>query len=69
MVPVRMRLAGDMNNIMKLLDDLALSKKKLRLVDYTVETEEIVIPHDDGTEEVYTEDSLNVVVEFYMCED
>lgn len=69
MIPVQMRLSGDMDNIMRLLDDLALSSKKLRLVDYNVQTEETVIPHDDGTEEIFTTESLNISVEIYMCED
>ncbi len=69
MVSIQMRLSGDMDNIMRLLDDLALSEKKLRLVDYTVNTEEIIIPHDDGTKEVITSESLDISVELYMCED
>ena len=69
MVSIQMRLSGDMDNIMKLLDDLALSEKKLRLVDYSVNTEEIIIPHDDGTEETYTTESLNISVELYMCQE
>ncbi len=68
-VSIQMRLSGDMENITKLLDDLALSEKKLRLVDYSVRTEEISIPHDDGTEEVYMTDSLDISVELYMCQD
>ncbi len=69
MVPVQMRLSGDMSSIMKLLDDLALNEKKLRLVDYNVQTEVTVIPHDDGTEEEYTTESLNISAELYMCEE
>lgn len=68
-VSLQMRLSGDMEDIMRLLDDLALSEKKLRLVDYSVDTEEITIPHDDGTEEVFTTENLNVSVELYMCQD
>ena len=68
-VSIQLRVAGDMNNITKLLDDLALTQKKLRLVDYSVDTEEIIIPHEDGTEERYVSDSLNISVELYMCED
>ena len=68
-VSVQMRLSGDFENITRLLDDLALSEKKLRLVDYSVGTEEIVIPHDDGTEEKITSESLNISVELYMCQE
>ena len=66
-VQVSMRLSGDEKNINRLLDDLALSEKKLRLVDYSTETEETVIPHDDGTEERFYTDILNLTVELYMC--
>ena len=69
MVAVTMRLGGDMNDIERLLDDLAYSEKKIRLVDYSVESEVITIPHDDGTEEVFDNDSLNLKVELYMCEE
>jgi len=66
-VPVQMRLSGEMENIYRFLDDLALNEKKLRLVDYSVETKTTLIPHEDGTEEIITEDFLNVSFEFYMC--
>lgn len=69
MVPIQMRLSGNKDNIARLLDDLALSEKKLRLVDYSTEVEQIIIPHEDGTQEIYTTDSLNVSVELYMCAD
>lgn len=69
MVPIQMRLAGDMKDITRLLDDLALSEKKLRLVNYSVNTETITIPHDDGTEEILTTESLDISVELYMCQD
>ena len=69
MIPIQMRLSGDMSNIMKLLDDLALNERKLRLVDYNVQTEVTVIPHDDGTEEEFTTESLNISAELYMCEE
>ena len=69
MVSIQMRLSGEMENIMRLLDDLALSEKKLRLVNYEVSTETITIPHDDGTEETITNESLNISVELYMCQD
>lgn len=69
MVPIQMRLSGNKDNITRLLDDLALSEKKLRLVDYTTDVEQITIPHEDGTEEIYYTDSLNISVEIYMCAD
>ncbi len=69
MVSINMRLSGDMDNINKLLDDLALSDKKLRLVEASTFTEEIIIPHDDGTEEIYETQSLEISVEIYMCQD
>lgn len=69
MVAITMRLAGDKDKITRLLDDLALSEKKLRLVDYSVDTEQIIIPHEDGTQEIYTTDALNISVELYMCAD
>ena len=69
MVPIQMRLSGNKDNITRLLDDLALSEKKLRLVDYTTNVEQIVIPHEDGTQEIYYTDSLNISVELYMCAD
>ena len=69
MVSVNMRLGGEMKNIERLLDDLAYSEKKLRLVSYSVDTEEVVIPHDDGTEETIISDNLNLTVELYMCEE
>lgn len=68
-VTVSMKLGGKMRNIERLLDDLAYSDKKLRLVDYSVSTEETVIPHDDGKEEVLTSDILNLTVELYMCQE
>ena len=68
-VSINMRLSGSSENITKFLDDLALTQKKLRLVNYSVSTEQIVIPHDDGTEEVLTSESLNITVELYMCAD
>ena len=69
MVPLQMRLSGEMQNIYKFLDDLALSEKKIRLVNYYLNTEETVINHDDGTEEIIVTDSLNVAFELYMCAD
>lgn len=66
-VPVQMRLGGNMYNIKRLLDDLAYSEKKLRLVSYAVTTEETTIPHEDGTEEKLTTDILELAVELYMC--
>ena len=69
MVSVNMRLGGEMKDIERLLDDLAYSDKKLRLVSYSVDTEETVIPHEDGTEETITSDNLNLTVELYMCEE
>ena len=68
-VPVQLRLGGDKKNIVQLLDDLAYSPKKLRLVSYSVGTEETIIPHDDGTEEVLYKDILDLNVELYMCAD
>ena len=68
-VPVQLRLGGDKKNIVQLLDDLAYSPKKLRLVSYSVGTEETVIPHDDGTEEILYKDILDLNVELYMCAD
>ncbi len=68
-VPIKMRLSGDMKKIYQFLDDLALSEKKIRLVNYNVDTEEIVINHDDGTEEIVMTDYLNVSFELYMCAD
>ena len=68
-VSIQMRVSGDMKDITRLLDDLALSEKKLRLVNYAVNTETVTIPHDDGTEEVLTTESLNISVELYMCQD
>lgn len=68
-VPIQMRLSGNKDNITRLLDDLGLSEKKLRLVDYTTEVEQIIIPHEDGTQEIYYTDSLNISVELYMCAD
>ena len=69
MVQVSMRLMGDMNNIEKLLDDLAYTDKKLRLVSYDVETETVEIPHEDETVELLTSDILNLTVELYMCQE
>ncbi len=69
MVPIQMRLSGNKDNITRLLDDLALSEKKLRMVDYTTNVEQIIIPHEDGTQEIFTTDSLNISVELYMCAD
>lgn len=66
-VSVDMRLGGDMADITRLLDDLAASPKKLRLVNYSVDTENIEIPHEDGTEEIISSDILNLSVELYMC--
>ena len=69
MVAVSMRLGGDKKNITRLLDDLAYSSKKLRLVSYSLDTEEIGIPHEDGTVETFSTDMLNLSVELYMCEE
>ena len=69
MVAVSMRLGGDKKNITKLLDDLAYSSKKLRLVSYSLDTEETSIPHEDGTIETFSTDMLNLSVELYMCEE
>lgn len=68
-VPVQLRLGGDKKDIVRLLDDLAYSPKKLRLVSYSVGTEETRIPHDDGTEEVFYKEILDLAVELYMCAD
>jgi len=68
-VAVSMRLSGDKLNISKLLDDLALTKKKLRLVNYSTETEETIIPHNDGNDEILVNNILNLTVELYMCAD
>lgn len=69
MVSVAMRLGGDKKNITRLLDDLAYSSKKLRLVSYSLDTQETSIPHEDGTEETFSTDMLNLSVELYMCEE
>ena len=66
-VPLEMRLRGDIKNITKLLDDLAYTSKKLRLVNYNLSTEETVIVHEDGTEETFNSDVLDLAVELYMC--
>ena len=66
-VPVQMRLRGDNANITKLLDDLAYTPKKLRLVNYSLGTDETVIVHEDGTEESFYSDVLDLAVELYMC--
>lgn len=66
-VPVTMRLKGNKANITKLLDDLAYTSKKIRLVNYNVATEETIIPHEDGTEETLYTDVLDLTVELYMC--
>ena len=68
-VPVQLRLGGDKKDIVRLLDDLAYSPKKLRLVSYSVGTEETRIPHDDGTEEFFYKEILDLAVELYMCAD
>jgi len=68
-VSVNMRLGGDKADITRLLDDLAASPKKLRLVEYSVETEDITIPHEDGTFESFSNEILNLTVELYMCEE
>ena len=69
MVAVSMRLGGDKKNIIRLLDDLAYSSKKLRLVSYSLDTEETNIYHEDGTVETFSTDMLNLSVELYMCEE
>ena len=69
MARIEMRLGGNKEDIVRLLDDLAYSDKKLRLVNYSVITEETVIPHEDGTEEIFSKDVLNLTVELYMCEE
>ena len=68
-VSVQMRLGGDINDIQRFLDDMAYTDKKLRLVDYSVQHDEIQIPHDDGTMEIVSDESLNVSMELYMCEE
>jgi len=68
-VHVKLRLGGDKENITRLLDDLAYSSKKLRLVSYSVTTEATVIPHEDGTEEVLYNEMLDLSLELYMCAD
>ena len=68
-VSVQMRLGGDIIDIQRFLDDMAYTDKKLRLVDYSVQHEEIRIPHDDGTMEIVSDESLNVSMELYMCEE
>ena len=69
MARIEMRLGGNKEDIVRLLDYLAYSDKKLRLVNYSVITEETVIPHEDGTEEIFSKDVLNLTVELYMCEE
>lgn len=69
MVAVSMRLGGDKKNITRLLDDMAYSSKKLRLVSYSLDTEETSITHEDGTVETFSTDMLNLSVELYMCEE
>lgn len=69
MVAVSMRLGGDKKNITRLLDDLAYSSKKLRLVSYSLDTEENSIYHEDGTVETFSTDMLSLSVELYMCEE
>ena len=66
-VPVQMRLGGKMSDITRLLDDLAYTDNKVRLVSYAVSSEECVIPHEDGTEETFVTDILDLSVELYMC--
>ncbi len=66
-VSVQMRLGGKMSNITRLLDDLAYTDKKIRLVNYSVHTEETIIPHEDETEEIISTDILDLSVELYMC--
>ena len=66
-VPVQMRLGGKMTDITRLLDDLAYTDNKVRLVSYAVSSEEYVIPHEDGTEETFVTDILDLSVELYMC--
>ena len=69
MVDVTMRLGGEKKNITRLLDDLAYSSKKIRLVSYTISTEETNVYHDDGTIETFSEDMLDLSIELYMCEE
>ena len=66
-VVVSMRLSGPTENVERLLDDLAASDKKLRLVSYSVQPVETNIEHDDGTVEIFTSDELLLSVELYMC--
>lgn len=68
-VTVSMKLGGEMKNMERLMDDLAYSDNKLRLVEYSIDTVETIIPHDDGTEEIYSSDTLNLTVELYMCQE
>lgn len=68
-VPVSMRLVGTDEQIIRLLDDLALNEKKLRLADYSVVVEEKEVSYPDGTVGVVSTESLQTSFEIYMCEE
>lgn len=67
-VGLTMRLNGDGDKISRLLDNLALNKKKMRLVDYSVDVEITPVTYEDGTVGEISTEALMVSLEIYMTE-
>lgn len=68
MVPVSVRIIGSDESISQMLDDLALSDKKLRLTDYSVVLDTHEVTYPDGTVQLIETRTLRVSFEIYMCE-
>lgn len=68
-VAVNMRLGGTDEQLMKFIDDMSTSDKKMRVTNYSWSGDRSVEYDEDGNYSVDISRVLNITIEIYMCEE
>jgi hypothetical protein len=68
-VKVSMKLGGTNEDLMKFIDDMSTSDKKMRVVRYSWSGERSVEYDEDGNYSVDLSRTLEITIEMYMCEE
>lgn len=66
---VQMRLGGDEAMLQKLIDDLSMNEKKMRVVSYSWDRDSVFLFQDNQSYNYEYTKILNIQVEIYMCEE
>lgn len=68
-VKASFKVGGEEKNLLRLIDDLSYSEKKIRISNYSWVDERNVSYNEDGSYEIDVERILNITIEMYMCKE